>query len=142
MTTFDAPDRETCVIRRSRTNTPLQALVLLNDPTYLAAAHHLAQTLLTLPSDHRRWQLAFTRVLTRPPTPAEINALSSVLNSARKHFTTNPNAALELLTAATIATPEPNTNATPTPHPDPTELAAWTTTLSTLLNSDEAITRP
>ena len=143
MTTFDAPDRETCVIRRSRTNTPLQALVLLNDPIYLAAAHHLAQTLLTLPSDSERWQLAFTCILTRPPNPAEINALNTVLNSARQHFTTNPNAALELLKASTIATPEPTNSITPSPpHPNPTELAAWTTTLSTLLNSDEAITRP
>lgn len=151
MTTFDAPDRETCVIRRSRTNTPLQALVLLNDPIYLAASQHLAQRLLQLPSDADRWELAFQRILCRPPAVAETEALNAVLTSAREHFEAHPEAAQELLKATAIATPPapaesspaaPAPAASPTLTPNISEIAAWSTAVSALMNTDEAITRP
>jgi len=149
MTTFDAPDRETCVIRRSRTNTPLQALALLNDPIYLAASQHLAQQLLQLPSDADRWEFAFQRILCRPPAAAETDALNAVLTSAREHFKAHPEAAQELLKATAIATPpapvesSPTAPATPPTHePTTSEFAAWSTAISTLMNTDEAITRP
>ncbi len=146
MTTFDAPDRETCVIRRSRTNTPLQALVLLNDPIYLAASQHLAKQLLPLPSDTERWSFAFQRILCRPPVPAEINALDAVLQSAREHFRNDPEAASQLLNAALVAIPPAPAEATPETLPDlahdPLEVAAWSTAISALMNTDEAITRP
>ncbi|MFM7057855.1 MAG: DUF1553 domain-containing protein, partial [Planctomycetota bacterium] len=146
MTTFDAPDRETFVIRRSRTNTPLQALALLNDPTYLAASQHLAKQLLLLPSDAERWNLAFQRILCRPPAAAETEALAAVLNAAREHFQTHPEAAPQLLNATLIATPpataETNTATHHAPVPDPLEVAAWSTAITALINTDEAITRP
>ncbi|MEY3173481.1 MAG: hypothetical protein RLZZ436_1395 [Planctomycetota bacterium] len=146
MTTFDAPDRETCVIRRSRTNTPLQALVLLNDPTYLAASQHLARQLLQLPADADRWTSAFQRVLCRTPAVAETEALNAVLKSAREHFRTHPGAADELINSAQIATPPAHADTTApgpaTNQQDAIEIAAWSTAISTLMNTDEAITRP
>jgi hypothetical protein len=146
MTTFDAPDRETCVIRRSRTNTPLQALVLLNDPTYIAASQHLAKQILQLPTDTERWESAFRRIVCRPPVAAETDALNTVLTSAREHFQAHPGAAQELLSSAQIATPPASTESTPSAPPadtaNPIEIAAWSTAISALMNTDEAITRP
>ncbi len=146
MTTFDAPDRETCVIRRSRTNTPLQALVLLNDPTYLAASQHLAKQLLLLPNDSERWESAFRRILCRPPVAAETDALNAVLASARQHFQAHPAAAQELLSSATLATPPASSESTQIALPNTAqeiiEIAAWSTAVSTIMNTDEAITRP
>src|SRR5919197_3157373 len=77
LATLDAPDRETCVVRRSRTNTPLQALVLMNDPTYVEAARKLAERLLTEagPAPEERITLAFRLTTARKPSAAELAVL-------------------------------------------------------------------
>ena len=78
LNTFDAPEREFCMARRSRTNTPLQALVLLNDPTYLEAARKLAERVLTEggATSETRLTYALRLSLSRVPTPAEIEVLA------------------------------------------------------------------
>ncbi len=134
MSAFDAPDRETCVIRRARTNTPLQALVLLNDPTYIEAARALAtRILLAHPEDTERAELAFRHVLSRIPRPEEADTVLSMVQEATQHFKESPGAADELLQVG--ITGETHSLA-------PTELAAWTTAVSVLLNTDEAISKP
>ena len=134
MTVFDAPDRETCLVRRSRTNTPLQALVLLNDPTYVEAARKLAErVLLANTDDSARIDLAVRIVLARPPGPAEQQELRQLVDVGRKHFAAEPAAAAELRKVG---------RAVADPRIPDDELAAWSSAMSVLLNLDEAITRP
>src|SRR5262245_30871785 len=82
LATFDAPDRETCTVRRARTNTPLQALVLLNDPTYVEASRKLAERIMTEagPSPDERIALGFRLVTARQPTPRELTILRGVFD--------------------------------------------------------------
>jgi hypothetical protein len=134
MTTFDAPDRETCVARRGRTNTPLQALVLMNDPTYLEAARGLAILLLDDPGDDatlvaRAWR----RALGRPPTGEETAIVGRVLDAARQRFQADPATAEQFLAVPGGALPE---------GIDRPSLAAWTTVASLILNLDETISKP
>ena len=134
MTVFDAPDRETCLVRRSRTNTPLQALVLLNDPTYVEAARKLAErVLLANTDDTARIDVAVRIVLARPPGPAEQRELRQLVDFGRKHFAAEPAAAAELRKVG---------RAVADPRIPDDELAAWSSAMSVLLNLDEAITRP
>ncbi|MCH2203053.1 MAG: PSD1 and planctomycete cytochrome C domain-containing protein [Fuerstiella sp.] len=133
MTAFDAPDRETCVIRRARTNTPLQALVLLNDPTYVEAARKFAERVLLQPgSDEEHFQSAFEMALCRSPKLNEIAVLKSVLRAAKKHFSNDSAAAEKLLTTGH----SPSTDRIAV-----TDLAAWTTVTSLILNLDETISK-
>ncbi len=133
MATFDAPDRETCVIRRARTNTPLQALVLLNDPTYVEAARKLAErVLLAAKTEDERLTLAFKLVVARAPQAVERDALQSLLRTASRRFA-DDKAAAEKLIRIGVSTSDA---ALPVP-----ELAAWTTVVSILLNLDEAISK-
>jgi hypothetical protein len=133
MATFDAPDRETCVVRRARTNTPLQALVLLNDPTYVEAARKLAERILLVGStDDERLDAAYRLVLSRVPRPAERATLLRVRDRARQRFADDPTAAAGLLDVGA---------STRDPSLDAAELAAWTTLTSVMLNLDEAVTR-
>ena len=134
MTTFDAPDRETCVARRGRTNTPLQALVLMNDPTYLEAARALATRLLAEPGDDAtRVNTAWLRAVGRTPTPDETTVVSTVLGAARQRFQGDPAAAEQFLIAAGGPVPD---------GVDRPSLAAWTTIASVILNLDETISKP
>jgi cytochrome c553 len=134
MTVFDAPDRETCLVRRSRTNTPLQALVLLNDPTYVEAARKLAERiLLATTADDARIDLAVRIVLARPPKTSEQHELLQLVAAGRKHFAAEPTAAAELRKVG---------RAVADPGIPDDELAAWSSAMSVLLNLDEAITRP
>jgi hypothetical protein len=133
MATFDAPDREFCLVRRARTNTPLQALVLLNDPTFVEASRKLAERCLTAASDvDARIDLAFRLVLSRPPDQAERATIREILDEATKSFTEEPAAAEEYLTIG--ASPRDVTL-------PPVELAAWSAAMSVLLNLDEAISK-
>lgn len=133
MTTFDAPDREFCLIRRARTNTPLQALVLLNDPTFVEAARVLAGRIMTeAKSDDERIALAFQICLSRLPTAEEHLVLLETLHSASDRFRKDLSAADKLLSVG-------RTTSQPTIAPD--ELAAWTAVMSMLLNLDEAISK-
>jgi hypothetical protein len=134
MTTFDAPDRETCVPRRARTNTPLQALILLNDPTYVEASRALAQRMMKgYATSKDRVNHAFKLALSRQATAAECLILIQLYDDSLKQFQENPSAARKLLTAG--ASPcDPALNES--------ELAAWTAVASMILNMDETITRP
>ena len=133
MATFDAPDRETCVVRRARTNTPLQALVLLNDPTYVEAARKLAErVMLASADDAARIVLAFRIVLSRLPDDSEQATLEKIFAQARTHFTTNPTAAEEFLSLG---------NSPRDTSLKPAELAAWSAVMNVVLNLDECISK-
>lgn len=134
MTTFDAPDRETCLIRRARTNTPLQALVLLNDPTYIEASRKFAERVLgQAPDDTTRLGRAFELAVSRAPAPEETALLLQLLQSARQKFTASGPAAEQLLAIGH----SPREASIPA-----AELAAWTTVASVILNLDETISKP
>jgi len=133
MVTFDAPNREVCVARRSRTNTPLQALVLLNDPTYLEAARAFAADILRKggENDLAKLQFAIRKALVRQPRPEEIPQWISLLEVARSEFK-EPKRATEFLHVGTLPVP--------TDLPE-SELAVWTLVGNTILNLDETITK-
>jgi mono/diheme cytochrome c family protein len=134
LATFDAPDREKCTARRALTNTPLQALALLNDPTYVEAARALAQrTLLeSAADDKRRVTYAFRLVTAREPSGKENGVLRDLLKKQRVVFQQDPSSAKKLVSVGESARD---------PRLDVSELAAWTTVASTILNLDEAITK-
>jgi hypothetical protein len=134
LATFDAPDREKCTGRRALTNTPLQALVLLNDPTYVEAARALAQrTLLEGGTNEKnRIAYAFRLATARKPSGKETGVLRKLLETELAGFTKNPQAAAKLLDVGE-STRDKGLNAV--------ELAAWTTVTSVILNLDETVTR-
>jgi len=130
---FDRPFRETCVTRRSRTSTPLQALNLLNDPTYIEAARFLAERLMReIPDADGRIRSAFQRILGRHPSDREHRILSQGVNRSRAHFAQDPSAASQLLTVG---------ESKADPSLDPIELASWTLTVGSVLNLEETLTR-
>ena len=131
---FDAPSREECVAERPISNTPLQALVLLNDPTYVEAARKFAERLLGTEAkdDPARLGEAFQRTLARAPSKNEVTLLMDLLRRHREKYTKEPNAAKALLQ---------NGETKPDPNHDTVELAAWTSVTRTLLNLHETITR-
>ncbi len=133
MSAFDAPNREVCTIRRARTNTPLQALVTLNDPVYIEAAQALARTMAksgTSPADHIR--AGFLQCVSRQPTESELADLTKLFNSARERFAKDIEKARKLATNPLGPLPE---------GADPVELAAWTVVGNVLLNLDEMFMR-
>jgi hypothetical protein len=134
MTAFDAPDREFCTIRRARTNTPLQALVMLNDATYLEAARKMAERLLQEggATSEGRLRYAFRLAVCRDPRDAEQKLLLSLYEEAHARFGKELKAADKLLRVG--ASPRDRTL-------DAAELAAWTTVASAIMNLDEAITK-
>jgi hypothetical protein len=133
LTTFDAPDRETCTVRRSRTNTPLQALVLMNDPTYVEAARKLAERVMTeAQTVDDRLALAFRLATGRRPNEKELGVLRTVFNKQQEVYRQNQKAALQLL-----AVGESSRNdgfAAP-------EVAAYAIVASVVLNLDETVTK-
>ncbi len=130
MTVIDAPNRETCTVRRPRTNTPTQALNLMNDPTFVEAARALAARALEQPAadDAARLRMVFRLPLARAPQPHELEILQQTLESSRARYRTEPAAAERLLDvgesriAASI---------------DPVELAALAAAAGLMLNLDE-----
>jgi hypothetical protein len=131
MVNFDSPTRETCTVRTSRTNTPLQALNLMNDITYLEAARKLAERMLEEnPSDPLAH--GYRLVLAREPRAEERAAIRKLLDRNLSRYRRDPRAAAELLTPGEA----------PRAALDVSELAAWTTAASLLLNLDEAVTKP
>ena len=131
---FDAPDRETCTVRRSRTNTPLQALVLMNDPTYVEASRKLAERMMTEGgnSDDSRITFAYRLAMARSPNAEETTMLKNLYNEELASFKSDPDAAEKLLT---VGESPRNTKL------DQSELAAWSTVASVVLNLDETITK-
>ena len=134
VSTFDAPSRETCTIRRARTNTPLQALVLLNDPTYVEAARKLAERLLepSATSTKSRLERAFLLAISRKPRAEEEQILLTIWEHARVRFSRDQTAARKLLGVGRSPRNE---------KLDESELAAWTMVCTTLLNLDETISK-
>jgi hypothetical protein len=134
LVTFDAPDRETCTVRRSTTNTPLQALILLNDPTYIEASRKLAERLLTESpaTTEERIAFAFRLATARHPAAAEIAVLRRVFDEQLAIYRANTEAAAKLLAVGESPRNE---------RLDIAELAAWTTVASMILNLDETVTK-
>ena len=133
MSVFDAPSREVCVMARSRTNTPLQALVLLDDPTFVEAARSFAQRVLTSEeATDARLDLAFELALARPAEERESAILAPFLQSELDRFRTQPEQAEQLLTVGMAARDHAL---------DPAEHAAWTAVCSLILNLSETITK-
>ena len=131
--TFDAPDREKCLVRRPVTNTPLQALILMNDPTYIEAARSLAQKAMTSGKDpHSRIAFAFRQATSRPPSTPELQVLRELFQQQLTRFQRDKKAASDLLKVGASACD---------PKLDAIELAAWTMVASTILNLDETITK-
>ena len=97
MATFDAPSREFCQVKRARTNTPLQALELLNDITYVEAVSHLAQLMMAEGgrSPQERVRYAFRRATSRSPNPAELQIILRGLDRYRQSFQAHPESASE-----------------------------------------------
>ncbi len=133
LSAMDAPSREICQVRRPRTNTPLQALQLLNDVTYVEAARKLAESVLEArgASDRARLVLLFRRILARAPEPRELEILEKGLASRKARFRRDPEAARKLIQEG---------ESTRDPALDPAELAAYTATASVVLNLDETVT--
>ena len=137
---FDAPSREECCAERNRSNLPQQALVLLNDPTYVEAARGLAHRTLTNRSaltDPQRLEWMFTQVLCRRPSRSEQDALLDLLDKQRVNYRANPESALRLGQTGLF---QPG-QSQPGQSIDPIESAAWTHPARVLLNLHETITR-
>lgn len=134
MTVFDAETREVCVVKRQNSNTPLQAMNLLNDVTYVEAARHLAHRMLSEGGDETDDRLRHGLLLTisRPGTLEERKILKSGLTRQLEEYHQHPDAARQLLSAGESDVPGGH---------DPEVLAAWTQVALLLLNLDEAITR-
>jgi hypothetical protein len=133
LSTFDAPDREVCTVRRARTNTPLQALILMNDPTYVEAARKLAERVLAEPgTTDERLSEAFGLVVARRPSERERAVLRQIFDTQLAAFRTDPGAIGKLLAVGESPRDE---------RLEPAELAAWATVASVILNLDEAVTR-
>jgi len=129
---FDAPTREECTAERPRSNTPLQALVLLNDPTYVEAARALAEAMMAEPSAEEGIALAYARVLARPPRDEETQLLKQLLEKHRAEYQAAPADAAKLLSVGQRVSPAELSEP---------ELAAWTSVARVILNLHEAITR-
>ncbi len=130
---FDAPSRQICTAIRSRTNTPLQALVMMNDPIFIRSAGSLAQKTLSskAASDRDKARFLFRSVLSRLPADHEIDLLVNIVQEQQQVYGADAQGADALIQSAGITDPK---------H-DKTQLAAWTNLASVILNLDEAITR-
>jgi hypothetical protein len=134
LSTFDAPNREKCVARRAVTNTPLQALVLLNDPTYIEAARALASRMLHDggKSSAQRIRFGFREATGRAPSRDELHVLADLASEESAAYRANPEKAAQLAQVG---------ESPADPRLDRVELAAWTTVASAILNLDEVITK-
>lgn len=129
MATFDAPNREVCTLRRNQTNTPLQALVTMNDPVYVEAAQALARTLLKHEGAIKEQiTVGFKRSLLRDPSESELSALIELFNDTHHELATQPENAMKLATDPLGALPE---------GVDAINAAAMTVVSNVLLNVDE-----
>ncbi len=135
MMTFDASGREVCSVRQSRTSTPLQALALMNDLTFVEAARCLAMRVMNEGgvTDESRLSLAFRLVLTRSPKQEEMKLLLNNFNENLARFRANPNESLSLIRYGEFPIDK---------RLDPNQLAAYTVVVGLILNLDEAITKP
>jgi hypothetical protein len=133
MLIFDASNRDVCEVRRLRTNTPLQALVMMNDPTVLEASRVLAERLLKeKESDPDKLVRAFRLIICRHPNDKERTLLSSYWQEQKKYFAAHPEEARKLIKAGEY------------PHQTgvkAVDVAALMQVVNTIYNMDEAITK-
>lgn len=134
MMIFDAPNRETCSVRRSRSNTPLQALVLMNDPQFVEASRAFAERILREggASPAERVAYAFETATAQLPSSRESALLLQMYESQLRHFKNGNGAAQQLIEVGDSA---------PDATLDANELAAWTMVANTILNMDSTITK-
>lgn len=133
MLAFDAPGREVCIAKRSETNTPLQALVLMNDVQFVEACRVMAERALAAESDDRarvRW--VFRRLAGREPDGHELSLLLELAAEARAHFAARPEDAALLRAQGSYATDDSQSNE---------EVAAWTLVAQAVLNYDATVWR-
>jgi hypothetical protein len=133
MATFDAPNREVCALRRPRSNTPLQALVTLNDPVFVENAQALGRRMAELPGSRAdKARLGFRLCLIRPPAPKELNELTTLFETASADYAKHPDNAKKLVGESKTEDIQQRSD----------ELAAWTAVANVLLNLDETLMRP
>lgn len=133
MSTFDAPNREVCTLRRTRTNTPLQALVTLNDPVYIEAAQALGRSMVQQEGTlDDKLSIALSRALVRPVVSDEIQVLKQLYEKATAALEGHPEEARKLATDPLGPIPEGS---------NVVELAAWTVVANAILNLDEFLMR-
>lgn len=132
MTIFDAPTRESCTSRRERTNTPVQALLMMNENQYFEAARYFAQQLLGIPdqSDAGRLRIAFESVTSHQPDPQVQAGLINGLENFRSVYRDDVESAREMTSELTLASDEQRV-----------EVAAFTMVVNSLFNLDTAKTR-
>jgi hypothetical protein len=130
MAAFDAPNREVCALRRTRSNTPLQALVTMNDPVFVEAAQALGKRIANASgSTSDKMRYGFRLCLSRQPRPTELRRLTNFYDQAKADYIAKPDKAKEMAGAASEKT-------------EITDLAAWTAVGNVLLNLDETLMRP
>jgi Protein of unknown function (DUF1553)/Protein of unknown function (DUF1549)/Planctomycete cytochrome C len=134
MVTLDAPSRETCSVRRSRTNTPMAALALMNDEQFIEASRAFAQRIMREGGDtnEQRAEFAFRLATARHPVQAELDVMLEVFTSSLAGYVANVEAAAELLNVGESSLDDTL---------DANQLAAWTIVANMLLNLDETITK-
>ena len=133
MATFDAPNREVCTVRRTRTNTPLQALVTLNDPVYVEASQALARRMAGAGKERLdKIKLGVKLCLSREPTDREVERLGKLYDDAYSKFAGDADKAKKMATEPLGPAPSGS---------DLADLAAWTVVANVLLNLDETLMR-
>ncbi|MFI4848525.1 MAG: DUF1553 domain-containing protein [Gimesia chilikensis] len=134
MSTFDAPSREACTMRRERTNTPLQALLLLNDPQYMEAARAFGERMMKEggPSPEERIKFAYTMATGHPISTENLTLIKQTFDDMLAEYQKAPEAAKELI-AVGESKPDEKLN--------PQELAAWTMVGNLILNLDEVLNK-
>jgi hypothetical protein len=134
MTLFDAPSRESCIARRERTNTPLQALLLMNEPQFVESARHLAQRALKeggrSPEERAAWLVR--QAALRPASPDDVADLVGVYRAQRAIFDRDPDAAGKAVAFGDLP---------PDPSAEPAELASWMMVAGVVLNLDEVLNK-
>lgn len=129
---FDVPSRQICSVKPQRTNTPLHALTLLNDPTYVEAARVWAERLAQIDNESERLRHAFKTATARPPTTDELASLTATLREARTHYDEHPGESRDFLSVG-----ESKSKA----GMKASEHAAWTTVCLLVLNLDETLSK-
>ena len=131
---FDAPSREECTAQRAKSNTPLQSLVLLNDPTFVEAARALAERIIREGGEgpEARLDWAYRHVLSREPAESVRGELLTLYDRHRRQYEERPSEAEALVSVGQTPVPQDRS---------PSELAAWTSVARVLLNLQESVTR-
>jgi predicted DNA-binding protein len=133
MDIFNAPSREVCTVRRERTNTPLQALVTLNDPQFVEAARVLAEhALKAAPQNDERIDFLARRLLARPFRAEEMAAVQASLKELEDYYKAHADDAKQLIAVGEAKADSTN---------DPATLATWTMLANELLNLDEVLNK-